>query len=432
MPMSPEFEERLHGILPELAAEFGTPFHIYDETGIVQGGEALKSSFAPIKGFREFFAVKALPNIRILEILLKDLGFGFDCSSIPELELVRMVGAGPDDIMFTSNNTSKREFQAALDFGCTLNLDDVSFVDKIPEMPELVCFRYNPGPAREGESSIGRPEEAKFGVTDNQVVRAYLEAQRRGARRFGMHTMLITNEMDYEYMLETVRMLLRVAADVTAATGIPFDFINIGGGIGVPYKPDQPAFDLDALSRGMAIELEAFEQQQGYAPAIYTECGRLITGPHGVLVSTAINVMEKYRSFVGVDASASDFFRPTRGRHHHITVVDPEGRKTAGDEFVVDVIGSQCTNNDKFARQRALPRIDEGDFVLIHDSGAHGLSRGAQYNGRLRPKELLLRLDGSVDLIRRHETSEDYFRTQLDFAARSFRPSHKVGSSRNA
>ena len=422
MPMSLEFEARLHGILPELAVEFGTPFHIYDETGIVEGGEALKAHFAPIAGYREFFAVKALPNLRILEIILKDLGFGLDCSSVPELEIASRLGAAQDDVMFSSNNTSQREYRAALDFGCILNLDDTTFVDKLPEMPELICFRYNPGPAREGESSIGRPEEAKFGVTTDQIVGAYAAAQRRGAKRFGLHTMLIANEMDYRYMLETVRMLLDIAANVTAATGTRFEFINIGGGIGIPYKPDQAPFDLAALAAGTATELQAFEAKQGYVPAIFTECGRLITGPHGVLVSTALNVIQKYRHFVGVDACASDFFRPTRGRYHHITVVDPTGRKRIGDGVVTDVVGSLCTNNDKFAQQRDLPEIEEGDYVLVHDSGAHGHSRGAQYNARLRPKELLLRRDGSVELIRRQETTEDYLRTQLDFAPHSVRP----------
>ena len=423
MPMSPAFEDRLLGILPEVVAEFGTPFHIYDETGIVEGGEALKAHFARLPGFREFFAMKALPNLRILEILKNDLGFGFDCSSIPELEIARMLGAAPDEVMFTSNNTSQREFREALDFGCTINLDDTTFVRKLPEMPEQICFRYNPGPAREGESSIGRPEEAKFGVTQSQIVQAYGDAQARGARRFGLHTMLITNEMDVAYVVETVRMLLAITEEVTAATGIPLEFVNIGGGIGVPYLPDTPAFDLAALAVATASELDAFRERHGYVPAIYMECGRLITGPHGVLVTTVLNVMQKYRRFVGVDASASDFFRPTRDRYHHITVVGRGGFKKAGEGFVVDVVGSQCTNNDKFARQRGLPPVEEGDFVLVHDSGAHGLSRGAQYNGRLRPKELLLKRDGSIDLIRRKETTEDYLRTQVDMIAHSFRPS---------
>ena len=420
--MSPEFEERLHGILPELAAEFGTPFHIYDETGIVEGGEALKATFAGIHGFREYFAVKALPTLRVLQILKDDLGFGFDCSSLPELEMAGMLGCGPDDVMFTSNNTSAREFEAALDSGCILNLDDASFVRKVPRMPELICFRYNPGPEREGNSAIGRPEEAKFGVPRDQIVQAYQDAQARGARRFGLHTMLVTNELDCGYIIETVRMLLRVVEDVTAATGTAFEFVNIGGGIGTPYRPGEAAFDLPRLAEATAQELEAFRRRQGYVPAIYTECGRLITAPHGVLVTSVLNVMQKYRRFVGVDASASDFFRPTRDRYNHITVVGAGGGVKSGDEVTVDVAGSQCTNNDKFARQRPLPPVQEGDFILIHDSGAHGLARGAQYNARLRAKELFLRRDGTVELIRRKETTEDYLRTQMDLDSHTFRP----------
>jgi diaminopimelate decarboxylase len=230
-------------------------------------------------------------------------------------------------------------------------------------------------------------------------------------------------------MAETVRMLLAVAEDVTAATGIPFEFINIGGGIGIPYKPEDAPFDLNALAEETGAALAAFEAKHSYRPAIFTECGRLITGPHGVLVSTALNVMQKYRRFVGVDASASDFFRPSRGRYHHITVVDASGRLKEGDEAAVDVVGSQCTNNDKFARQRPLPPVEEGDFILVHDAGAHGIARGAQYNGRLRPKELLLRRDGFVELIRREENTQDYLRTQLDFDRREFAPRLAVTSS---
>jgi diaminopimelate decarboxylase len=278
-------------------------------------------------------------------------------------------------------------------------------------------------------SAMRRSTASMIATVFDQIVDAYAAAQRRGAKRFGLHTMLIANEMDYQYMLETVRMLLDIAARVTSATGTRFEFINIGGGIGVPYRPGQPPFDLAALAEGTVAELKTFEAHQGYVPAIFTECGRLITGPHGVLVSTTLNVMQKYRHFVGVDACASDFFRPTRGRYHHITVVDPTGRKRDGDGVVTDVVGSLCTNNDKFAQQRDLPEIEEGDFVLVHDSGAHGHSRGMQYNARLRPKELLLRRDGSVELIRRQETTEDYLLSQLDFAPRRVRPGHPADLS---
>jgi diaminopimelate decarboxylase len=416
MPMSQSFEERLYPILGEISEHFGTPFHIYDEAGIRETGEALKAAFSGIDGFREYYAVKALPNPRILEIMA-DMGFGFDCSSLAELRLSRGIGARGEDIMFTSNNTSHAEFvEAAAQGGCVLNLDDISLLSKVPEMPELICFRYNPGNRRTGNSIIGHPEEAKYGVSHDQLLDAYRQAKERGATRFGLHTMLASNERDYSYMVETARMLLERIAWIGAELDIRFEFINIGGGLGIPYEPDKDSLNIQAMGEEIAALFRDFASQQDYAPRLYMESGRYMTGPHGALVVKAINRKEIYRTYVGVDACMSSLMRPGMyGAYHHITVPGREG----GSE-VVDVVGSLCENNDKFAIQRELPRVQDGDLLCIHDSGAHGWAMGFNYNGKLRPKELLLRQDGSVELIRREETLDDYFAT-LDFQADQWR-----------
>ena len=414
MPLSADLQQRLYPRLPEIARHFGTPFHIYDEKGIRETGAKLKTAFAGAKGFKEFFAVKALPNPKIMAIMA-NMGFGFDCSSVPELLLARQVGATADDILFTSNNTSAEDFAVALaDGGCILNLDDITLVAKTPVMPELICFRYNPGDRRTGNAIIGNPVEAKYGVSHEQIVDAYRLAIGRGARRFGLHAMLASNELNYQYMVETVRMLLDVTALVGEALAIRFAFINIGGGLGIPYRPEQEALDLAALGRESVELLWQFAGLHGYAPAFYMESGRYMTGPHGALVTTAINRKEIYRTYVGVDACMSSLMRPgIYGAYHHIDVV---GKENSSDKEVVDVVGSLCENNDKFAIQRPLPKISDGDLLVIHDTGAHGQAMGFNYNGKLRPKELLLRQDGTVELIRRAETVADYFAT-LHFAS---------------
>ncbi len=415
--MSNAFQQRLLPNLSDIAAHFGTPFHLYDEAGIRATGQALQAAFSGVAGFREYFAVKALPNPRILSIV-KEMGFGFDCSSIPELLLARQVGAGGEAIMFTSNNTSPAEFDAALsDSGCILNLDDLSLLDKLPSLPDLLCFRYNPGAQRSGNAIIGEPEEAKFGVSDAQIVEAYRRARDLGVTRFGLHTMLVSNERDYRYMVATTRMLLDLAARLTAELGIRFEFINIGGGLGIPYRPDETPLDIDALGREAAALLGGFKVQRGYAPALYMESGRYLTGAHGVLVTRAINRKQTYRTYVGVDANMSALMRPAiYGAYHHVDVLG----KGAGDPHeVVDVVGALCENNDKFAVQRLLPRIEDGDLLVIHDTGAHGQAMGFNYNGRLRPQELLLRADGTVERIRRAETVADYFAT-LNFEPDSY------------
>ncbi len=420
MPMSDSFKERLFPNLEQISAHYGTPFHIYDEQGIRETGAELKKAFSSVDGFREYYAVKALPNPRILQ-LMKEMGFGFDCSSIPELIMSRELGGRGEDIMFTSNNTDQAEFQmAAAEGGCVLNLDDISLIDKVPVFPELICFRYNPGPRRTGNIIIGNPVEAKYGVTHEQVVEAYRKAQARGATRFGLHTMVASNELDYTYMVETARMVLELTALVEKELGIRFEFVNIGGGFGIPYKPGQAPLDIAKMAQEITAQFDAFRTQHGFAPRMYMESGRFMTGPHGCLVTTAINHKDTYRKYVGVDACMSSLMRPALyDAYHHIDVL---GKSPAQTTEVYDVVGSLCENNDKFAVQRELPKIEEGDLVVMHDTGAHGHAMGFQYNGRLRPKELLLRVDGTVELIRREEKVEDYFAT-LKFAEKTFVPS---------
>ncbi|MBE0575872.1 MAG: diaminopimelate decarboxylase [Desulfuromonadales bacterium] len=409
MPMPQSFQDRLFPIAEDIAKHYGTPYHIYDEAGILATGEKLKKAFAGVAGFREYYAVKALPNPHILK-LMKTLGFGFDCSSIPELIISREVGGKGEDIMFTSNNTTREEFQAAAaEGGSILNLDDISLITKVPEFPELVCFRYNPGPRRTGNIIIGNPVEAKYGITHEQLVSAYKLAMGRGAKRFGLHTMVASNERDYTYIVETTRMLLDIAQMIEEELGIRFEFLNIGGGLGIPYKPEDNPLDLDSMATEITALVDNFKASHGYAPRIYMESGRWVTGPHGALVTRAINHKSIYRQYIGVDACMSSLMRPAMyDAYHHIDVI---GKTDQEKSEIYDIAGSLCENNDKFAVQRSLPPIQEGDLLAIHDSGAHGHAMGFQYNGRLRPKELLLRTDGSVQLIRRAETNEDYFQT---------------------
>lgn len=409
MPMSQSFKDRLFPVLETITGHYRTPFHIYDEAGIRKTGSSLKAAFAGIDRFREYYAVKALPNPRILAIM-KDMGFGFDCSSIAELRLSRQIGGRGEDIMYTSNNTSLEEFlEAANDGGSVLNLDDISLIAKVPEMPELICFRYNPGPRRTGNGIIGNPVESKYGVSHDQILDAYRQAQARGAKRFGIHTMLASNELNYTYMVQTADMLLELIAEISAELGITFEFINIGGGLGIPYQPGAAELDLMAMGKAITAHFKSFRQVHGYEPALFMESGRYITGPHGVLVTKAINRKDIYRTYIGVDASMSALMRPGMyGAYHHIEVL---GKETATEQEIVDVVGSLCENNDKFAVQRELPKIVDGDILIIQDTGAHGSAMGFNYNGNLRPKELLLGEDGKVELIRRAEQVEDYFAT---------------------
>lgn len=348
------------------------------------------------------------------------MGFGFDCSSITELVLARNIGASGQNIMFTSNNTSQTEFEAAAsNGGCVLNLDDITLVPKVPQMPDLICFRYNPGPRRSGNSIIGNPVESKYGVAHHQIVEAYRLAMDSGATRFGLHTMLASNELNYTYMVQTAEMLLEVAAWVGSELNIRFEFINIGGGLGIPYRPEEQRLDLDSMGSAITTMFDRFRSEQGYAPNLYMESGRFMTGPHGVLVTKAINRKDIYRTYIGVDACMSSLMRPGMyGAYHHIEVL---GKPASTGDKEVDVVGSLCENNDKFAIQRPLPDIENGDILIIQDTGAHGHAMGFNYNGKLRPQELMLRADGSVERIRRAERVEDLFAT-LSFEPRVLTP----------
>jgi diaminopimelate decarboxylase len=410
--MSSDLQERLFPKLPAIIRYFGTPFHIFDEQGITETGQSLKQIFKDIRGFQEYYAVKALPNPAILRIM-KGLGFGVDCSSPSELAIARQEGFHGNQIMFSSNDTAPSTFKLALENdGCILNIDDISMIDMVADFPELVCFRYNPGERRTGNAIIGVPVEAKYGLRYDQMVPAYRKAMERGARRFGIHSMIISNERNYSYMVETVRMLLRMIEMVGQSLEIKFEFLNISGGAGIPYRPGDTPFDMRALAMESKGLIGEFAAKYGYAPALFMECGRYMTGPHGALVGTVINRMSKYREYVGIDASTlSANPRPAyySTAYHHITILSPDGKLRGGKEEIVDVVGPLCENNDKFAIQRPLPVTAVGDIMVQHDTGAHSPAMGGNYNGWLRPQELLLRQDGSVELIRRAETMDDLF-----------------------
>ena len=401
--------------LEEILAAHPTPFHIYDERGIRENARALKKAFSWAEGFREFFAVKACPNPHILRIM-KEEGFGADASSLPELVLAERVGLAGERVMFTSNDTPSAEYVKAKTLGAIINLDDISHIDFVQRhagLPDLISFRYNPGPLRGGNAIIGKPEEAKYGFTRAQLFEGYREARDKGVRRFGLHAMIVSNELNLDYHLETARMLFDLAAEISRELGIRFEFVNLGGGIGIPYRPEQTAIDLAALSQGVREAYEEKVRARGLHPLkIYMENGRAITGPYGHLVSRVLHLKSTYKEYVGLDASMANLMRPAfYGAYHHITVM---GREESPLDHTYDVTGSLCENNDKFAIDRKLPKIEVGDVVVIHDTGAHGHAMGFNYNGKLRSAELLLKADGAVEKIRRAETIDDYFAT-LEF-----------------
>jgi diaminopimelate decarboxylase len=400
----------------EIIAAHPTPFHIYDEQAIRQNARRLVRAFAWNKGFREYFAVKATPNPHLLGIL-KDEGFGADCSSLPELVLSERVGIRGEAIMFTSNDTPAKEYVRAKEMGAILNLDDITHIDYLETrcggLPELLCFRYNPGPLRSGNVIIGNPAEAKYGLTREQLFEAYRTCRNRGVKRFGLHTMVASNELDRAYFVETARMLFELARELREQVGVRLEFVNLGGGIGIPYRPEQTAIDLEALGEEVRQLYQQMIVPAGLDPlALFMENGRMVTGPYGYLVTTAVHEKHIYRDYIGVDACMANLMRPGMyGAYHHITVL---GKERAPADHMYDVVGSLCENNDKFAIQRKLPKIEMGDVLVIHDAGAHGHAMGFQYNGKLRSAELLLKEDGSVQQIRRAETIDDYFAT-LDF-----------------
>ncbi len=399
----------------EIIKEHPTTFHIYDEKAIRGNARKFLKAFGILEGFREFFAVKATPNPYILKILHQE-GFGVDCSSLPELLMAEKVGIVGDEIMFTSNDTPANEFKKARELGAIINLDDISHIDFLEEsagIPDVVCLRYNPGPSRKGNAIIGKPEEAKYGLTKEQVIRAYKILAKKGAKRFGLHTMLISNELNEDYFIQTAGMLFELAVEVRQKTGIKINFINLGGGIGIPYKPEDNPVSYEHIANGIKKAYDEIIAKNNLAPIkIFMECGRVITGPYGYLVTKALHLKNIYKDYVGTDASMANLMRPAMyGAYHHITVL---GKENMPNDHLYDVTGSLCENNDKFAVDRKLPEIEIGDILVIHDTGAHGAAMGFNYNGKLRSAELLLRADGRVLKIRRAETVEDYFGT-LEF-----------------
>jgi diaminopimelate decarboxylase len=407
----------------KIAKKYPTPFHIYDERAILENAHRLKTAFKDIPGFKEFFAVKALPNPFILKIL-KNVGFGADCSSLTELLMADKVGIKGEEIMFSSNNTPAREYQKARELGAIINLDDFSHIEFLEEqagLPDIVCCRYNPGKARKGNVIIGHPEEAKYGFTRPQLIEGYQLLKAKGVKRFGLHTMVASNELDYHYFVETAAMLLDLVVEISREVGITFEFVNMGGGIGIPYRPESKPVSLEKIAGGMQrVYASRIGRNKLHPPKMYMECGRVITGPFGYLVSTVLHLKRTYKDYVGLDACMADLMRPAiYGAYHHITIPGKEGKHST---HKYDVTGSLCENNDKFAIDRRLPKVEPGDIAVIHDTGAHGYAMGFNYNGKLRSAELLLRENGEVVQIRRAESPEDYFAT-LDFARCSrFKP----------
>jgi diaminopimelate decarboxylase len=401
--------------LERIAADHPTPFHIYDEKGIRANARRLKAAFAWNPGFTEFFAVKACPNPFIMK-LLKEEGFGMDCSSLPELMLAERSGVTREAIMFTSYNTPAEEFVEARALGAVINLDDIThipFLEACAGLPDLVCCRYNPGPLKGGNAIIGNPEQAKYGFTREQLFDGYRQLKQKGVKRFGLHTMVASNELNPQYFIDTAEILFDLVAELSSGLGITFEFVNIGGGIGIPYRPGQQAVDIECVGEGVRRAYETRLLAKGHpALKVYMECGRMVTGPYGFLVSRVRHVKRTYKTYVGLDACMSNLMRPALyGAYHHISVPSKADRPR---DMTCDVTGALCENNDKFAIDRALPELAPGDIVVIHDTGAHGHAMGFQYNGRLRSAELLLREDGGVAQIRRAETPDDYFAT-LDF-----------------
>ncbi len=392
-----------------------TPFHIYDEKAILENARNFQKAFSWNEGFKEYYAIKAAPNPYLMKILRKE-GFGIDCSSVAELELAKRIGMSGDEIMLTSNDTPAYEFQLAKDLGAIINLDDIShidFVEKNVGLPETICMRYNPGSLKEGNVIIGHPEEAKYGFTREQIIEGYQILKEKGVKHFGIHTMVASNELAPSYFVETAELLFKLIVEVYEKTGVKIEFANMGGGIGIPYKPGDKPVDMEFVSAGVKKHYDNILVKAGLAPLkIFFESGRAITGPYGYLVTKVRHIKKTYKTYAGLDACMTNLMRPALyGAYHHITVM---GKENDEANVKYDVTGSLCENNDKFAIDRMLPEIEPDDIVVIHDTGAHGHSMGFNYNGKLKSAELLLRENGDVAEIRRAETIEDYFAT-LDF-----------------
>ena len=400
--------------LEEIVKDYPTPFHLYDEAGIRENARKVKEAFAWNPGFKEYFAVKATPNPRILEIL-KEYGCGTDCSSATELMMSDAAGFSGQEIMFSSNDTPAEEFQMADEMGAIINLDDfthIEYLEKaIGHIPETICCRYNPGGVFEISNGImDNPGDSKYGMTESQLMEAFRIPREKGAKRFGIHAFLVSNTVTNDYYPMLASELFALAVRVKQETGIEVDFINLSGGVGIPYRPEEKPNDIGVIGEGVKREFERILVPAGLEDvSIYTEMGRFMLGPYGCLVTRAIHEKHIYKEYIGVDACAVNLMRPAMyGAYHHITVM---GKENAPCDHKYDVVGSLCENNDKFAIDRMLPKIDRGDLLVIHDTGAHGFSMGYNYNGKLRSAELLLKEDGSVRMIRRAETPRDYFAT---------------------
>ena len=394
-----------------------TPFHIYDEKGMMDYAKKFNEAFSWNEGFKEYYAIKAAPNPFLMKLLRKQ-GFGIDCSSMAELLLAEKVGMRGEEIMFTSNDTPAYEYQKAMELGAVINLDDIKhieYLEKHAGLPELISFRYNPGALKGGNLIIGNPEDSKYGFTREQLFEGYKKLKKKGVKRFGIHTMVASNELDPDYFIETAEIVFDVIVDIAKELDIRFEFANLGGGIGIPYKNEHKPVDLNRVSAGIKELYNKLIVGNGLAPLkIYFESGRAITGPYGFLVSKVLHIKETYKKYAGLDSCMANLMRPALyGAYHHITVM---GKEDEHHKHLYDVTGSLCENNDKFAINRLLPEMEPDDLVVIHDTGAHGHSMGFNYNGKLRSAELLLRENGDVVEIRRAETMNDLFAT-LDFDA---------------
>jgi diaminopimelate decarboxylase len=402
--------------IEEIIKKYPTPFHIYDEKAMRENAREFQKAFSWNEGFKEFFAIKATPNPYLLKILHAE-GYGADCSSLAELIMAKQTGITGEEIMFSSNDTPAEDFQLAKKLKAIINLDDIShipYLEQYAGIPQMICFRYNPGKLKKGNFIIGHPEEAKYGFTREQLFKGYKICREKGVKRFGIHTMVASNELDANYFVETAEILFKLIAEISQKLKIRFDFVNIGGGVGIPYRPEQKRIDLQAMSQGIQKKYQEIIVANGLASIkLFTECGRYITGPYGYLVARVLHIKDTYKKFAGLDACMANLMRPALyGAYHHITVL---GKEQKPHNVVYDVTGSLCENNDKFAIDRKLPRLERGDIMVIHDTGAHGYAMGFNYNGKLRSAELLLRANGDVVQIRRAETVKDYFAT-LDFS----------------
>ena len=407
--------------LQEITKQYPTPFHLYDEKGIRENVRKLRQAFAWNPGFREFFAVKATPNPTILKVLREE-GCGTDCSSLTELMLSHRCGFTGEEIMFSSNDTPAEEFRLAAQLGATINLDDFTHIDFLKEsigyIPETISCRFNPGgtftigESAEGFQVMDNPGESKYGFTREQLTEGFRKLKAMGAKRFGIHAFLASNTLSNQYYPTLAGILFRTAVELREETGCDIQFINLSGGIGIPYRPEQPANDILAIGEGVRKQYEEILVPAGMGKvALCTELGRFLLGPYGCLVTKVLHFKHTYKEYVGVDACAANLMRPAMyGAYHHITVM---GKEDLPCDHKYDVTGSLCENNDKFAVDRMLPEVQIGDLLVIHDTGAHGFSMGYNYNGRLRSAEVLLREDGSTKLIRRAETPEDYFATMV-------------------